>query len=249
MPRCSRCSCRPPERGRGGRRSRHRRRTDGAARRPHSAVAPPAILIREEARMPTGQNSRRLPLRRPEELDAEQSGLYARIVGGPRASQSVPVTAPDGSLLGPFAVMALAPEVGDAVQQLGAALRVSTGVDPLTREAAILLVAAHHRCEFEWFAHSGAAGRAGLTEDQLAALRDGRVPAELPPLTTAVLEVVGSLLRHRSLDDAEYAAAAASLGEQALAEVVWLTGYYSMLAVALATFEPPNPLSGGATFT
>ncbi|MCK6068372.1 MULTISPECIES: carboxymuconolactone decarboxylase family protein [Microbacterium] len=198
--------------------------------------------------MPAGQEGRRLPLRSPEELDPEQSGLYARIVGGPRASQSVPVTAPDGSLLGPFAVMALAPEVGDAVQQLGAALRFSAGLDPLTREAAILLVAAHHRCEFEWFAHSAPAGRAGLTEDQLAALRDGRAPEELPPLTAAALDVVGSLLRHRSLDDAEYAAAVASLGERTLAEVVWLTGYYAMLAVALATFEPPNPLSDGAIF-
>jgi 4-carboxymuconolactone decarboxylase len=66
----------------------------------------------------------------------------------------VPFVLADGSLAGPFGPMTLAAAVGDSVQALGAALRFATGLSDATREAAILLIAAHHRSEFEWLTHA-----------------------------------------------------------------------------------------------
>ena len=53
------------------------------------------------------------------------------------------------------------------------------------------------------------------------------------------MPVVTAMLRSGRVDDAEYERVADGLGEEVLAELVWLTGYYSMLALALAVFAPP----------
>lgn len=191
-----------------------------------------------------GFTSPRLELRHPAELDDDARALYDRIVSGPRKSQAgqAPITDPDGALLGPFGLMTLAPAVGDAIQQVGAALRFATGLSPLVREAAILLVAAHHGSDFEWFAHVGLARAAGLTPRAIAALGAGELPVEVTEGDAAQLRVVQELLATGTLDDEAYTAARAELGERTLAELVWLCGYYGMLALALAVFDPPNPM-------
>jgi 4-carboxymuconolactone decarboxylase len=51
-------------------------------------------------------------------------------------------------------------------------------------------------------------------------------------------------LQH-SVTQADYGIALRILGEQPLAELVWLCGYYSMLAVSLNVFAPENPLVAG----
>src|SRR5262249_47889822 len=98
----------------------------------------------------------RLELLSVPELDQAQRALYDAITGGPRSSQrgTVPITDSDGRLVGPFAIMLLSPEVGDAVQRVGAAVRFTSSLTGREREVAILAVAAGARCDFEWLAHS-----------------------------------------------------------------------------------------------
>jgi len=191
-----------------------------------------------------GESPRRFELVPPAELDAAQRAFYRQVVDGPRGRLGgVPLVDNDGALLGPFALMAMAPALGDAVQELGAAVRYRAGLDAVMREAAILLVAAHHDCAFEWFAHEPAARKLGLNDSQLAQLRAGRPPRGLSPQRTQALIAVNAMLRTGTLDDDAFVRTRADLGEQRVAELVWLTGYYSMLALALAVFDPPNPLS------
>ncbi|HWI31803.1 MAG TPA: carboxymuconolactone decarboxylase family protein [Microbacterium sp.] len=192
----------------------------------------------------------RFPLRPRSALDENQRALYDRIVDGPRKTQKaqVPITDDSGALLGPFGIMTIAPAVGEAVQAVGAALRFSSGLDPVVREAAILLAASHHRCEFEWFAHETPARQAGLDDRQLAALKQGSVPEGLDAQASHALGVVCALLSDGDLDDAAYRAAIGTLGAATLAELVWLCGYYSMLALALAVFDPPNPITADRAF-
>lgn len=188
--------------------------------------------------------SPRVGLTAPDELEPEARELYDRIVSGPRKSQAgqAPITDANGALLGPFGLMTLAPAVGDAIQQVGAALRFSTGLSPLVREAAILLVASHHRSDFEWFAHVGLARASGLTPEHIAALGSGEVPAGLAVEDGDQLRVVRELLTHGGLRDETYRAALRDFGERTIAELVWLCGYYGMLALALEVFAPPNPM-------
>jgi len=183
----------------------------------------------------------RVPLLRPDELDEERARLHAEIAGGPRRSQAavVPLVDDQDRLLGPFGLMLLAPGIGSAVQALGAALRFDESISPRSRELAILAVAAHRRSEFEWLSHENAARAAGIGADQLRALLDGAVPDGLAPVEETVVRTVRRLLDDGELDDDGYAEAVAALGTETLAALVWLVGYYSMLATALATFRPP----------
>lgn len=196
---------------------------------------------------PAAHRQERYHLAEPDSLSPGQRNLYDKIVNGPRKAQKgqVPILDQQGRLLGPFGLMTIAPVVGEAVQSLGSALRFGSSLSPRVREIAILLVAAHFRSEFEWFAHEPAASAAGITEQQLGQLKAGAAPEGLSPEEAIAAKLIKSMLVQHSVTQADYGIALRRLGEQPLAELVWLCGYYSMLAVSLNVFAPENPLAAG----
>lgn len=190
---------------------------------------------------PSSSGTRRLPLLDLAEFDKDQLALYTKIAAGPRAAERgrVPVTDNQGRLLGPFGIMLLAPQVGDAVQAVGAALRFRTAMTPRCRELAILAIASQLGSEFEWIAHVQAARAEGVTQDQLQALLDGGHPHELEVVEALTVATCRTLIVSRGLSDAEYAEVVDVFGTAGVAELVWLVGYYSSLALALEVFNPP----------
>jgi 4-carboxymuconolactone decarboxylase len=187
----------------------------------------------------------RVALLAPDELRGASRVLHETITGGPRGGvAAVPIVDEGGRLLGPFRVMLSSPVIGDAVQALGAALRFHGSLTVRTRELAILTVAAELCSSFEWWAHERAGEAAGLSAEQLEALIVGEVPSGLDPAERLAVGVARALARDRALHEDDYQAAIDTLGEAALAELTWLVGYYSMLALSLAVFAPPNPLAG-----
>lgn len=179
----------------------------------------------------------RIPRLAPHELDADQQRLYAAITGGDRARgpQFFELTDKEGRLEGPFNAMLLNPQIGDALQQLGAAIRYGGRLPARCREIAILAVAAHWQCGFELRAHEPIARQAGLTATQIAGVRNGE-PAELSdPVEAEVLRTTRHLLEHGGLDDDSYAAATA-IGQDKLFELTTLVGYYSLLALQMNAF-------------
>jgi 4-carboxymuconolactone decarboxylase len=185
----------------------------------------------------------RLDLIAPDELAPAQRALYDAITGGPRASQrgTVPITDADGRLLGPFAVMLLAPAVGDAMQQVGAKIRFGTALTGRERELAILSVAGVLRSDFERLAHEPAARALGLTQPQIDAVLSGRIPDDLPADEGLICRLARVMTADRTLSDDDYGVGLAELGQERLAELTWLAGYYAALALALAVFRPALP--------
>lgn len=187
----------------------------------------------------------RLDLIPPAELSPAQRDLYEAIAGGPRASQAgtVPITDADGRLLGPFAVMLLSPEVGHAVQQVGAKIRFGTALTGRERELAILSVAGVLRSDFERLAHEPAARALGLAQEQIDAVLAGRIPDGLSAEEAAAGRLARVMTADRTLSDEDYADGIAALGRERLAELTWLVGYYAALALALAVFRLALPES------
>jgi 4-carboxymuconolactone decarboxylase len=185
----------------------------------------------------------RLPVLHPAELDASQRDLYDRIAGGPRAAgpQLFALTDVEGGLNGPFNAMLYAPPVGDALQALGAAVRYGTTMSDRIREIAILAVAAHWDSEFERYAHEAVGRAAGLTEAEIAALRDGTGEAFDEPTELAALTLVRALLSRSDLDDIEYGRAHTLLGPAMIVELSTLVGYYGTLALQLRIFRIGSP--------
>jgi 4-carboxymuconolactone decarboxylase len=190
----------------------------------------------------------RLDLIVPADLDGAQRALYDAITGGPRASQAgtVPIVDESGRLVGPFAVMLLTPEVGNALQQVGAKIRFAAALTGRERELGILAVAGELRSDFERLAHEPAALRAGLTQAQVNAVLSGQVPGGLTGDEALVCRLARVMTADRNLSDEDYAAGVAALGKERLAELTWLVGYYSALALALAVFRPFLPESFAA---
>lgn len=178
----------------------------------------------------------RLVPRVPDELDPEQRELYETIVGGPRAQgpQHFALVRPDGSLEGPFNALLLSPALGHAVQELGAAIRYRTPtLTPRLRELAILVVAAHWDSAFERRAHEAVGRASGLTDQEVADVRAGRVPDLADPVERAGIHVTRELVRGAAPGRERETV----LGERRLLELSTLVGYYALLALQLRVFD------------
>jgi 4-carboxymuconolactone decarboxylase len=187
----------------------------------------------------------RLDLISPADLDDAQRTVYEAITSGPRAGQAgtVPIVDESGRLVGPFAVMLLTPEIGNAMQQVGAKIRFSTALTGRERELGILAVAGELRSDFERLAHEPAARKLGLTQAQVNAVLSGQVPAGLSGDEALICRLARVMTAERNLRDQDYEAGVAVLGRERLAELTWLVGYYSALALSLAVFRPVLPES------
>ncbi len=119
-------------------------------------------------------------------------------------------------------------------------------LDARLREAVILRVAARSSSEYERTQHDPSARKAGLTDEELAAIRaDG--PVELPGDLGLALRFADECLRDVRASDATFREARGRFSPRQLAELTLLVGFYMMTARFLETLEadidPPVDLS------
>src|ERR1700733_4630802 len=120
----------------------------------------------------------RLPVLSSEEMTPEQVDLYREILGAPRGQgpRAVLLSSGAGGLAGPFNAMLYAPDVGHALQELGAAIRFRTQLSPRVRETAILVVAQAWNSDYERSSHEPMGRDAGVPDPEIKALRAGADP-------------------------------------------------------------------------
>jgi 4-carboxymuconolactone decarboxylase len=175
----------------------------------------------------------RLPALAPEALSPAQQALIESIRSGPRGQAT--------QIRGPFAVFLHSPDYGQLAQQLGGYCRLGTRVPPRLSEFAILLTARLWRSQYEWFAHTGHAQRAGVTPQTIAALQRGRLPKAAPKDELAVYAFVKELYRDKRVSDKTYARLHAFLGNDVMVEFVGILGYYVLVAMSLNEFRMGPP--------
>lgn len=107
-----------------------------------------------------------------------------------------------------------------------------------TREVAILRVAVRRDSRYEWKQHHSIARRAGLDDEEIAAIADGTATGQAGLICTAVDE----LYDDGALTDSTAAALGQVFSEQQLIDLVFLVGTYSMLSMVLNVFGvEPDP--------
>ena len=187
----------------------------------------------------------RLPRLHPPFADPHRQALHAALVGGRRGQgpQAIGLTAPDGSMVGPFGLMLHVPHLGSPLQELGAAVRFETSLTARAREVAILTVAAVTGSEYEQYAHERVGRMVGLSETELDGIRLGGFAhgSGVDPEEAMAAVVARRLAERRPLGDDDYATAVGVLGEQQLLELVVLVGYYAMLAQMMSVFGVGAP--------
>ena len=137
----------------------------------------------------------RLAVLSSDEMTAEQKDLYREILSGPRGQgpRAVLLASGAGGLAGPFNAMLYAPPVGHALQELGAAIRFRSELPPRIREMAILAVAQAWDSAYERASHEPIGREAGLTDEEIEALRGGADPGFADKQEQAAYAVVRAL--------------------------------------------------------
>ena len=188
-------------------------------------------------------NHGRLPWLRPAELDEAQKRLYEQIVGGPRSldAQVSALVDTEGRLHGPFNAFLIDPDIGEAVQNLGSAIRYRSVLRPRAREIATLTVASAVESNFEWHAHTRLGRAAGLTDAETAAIFEGRESETFDADERQIWNVTRNLVHNRDLDDQLFAEVHNTLGDVILMELIVLVGFYELIARSLEVWRTPLP--------
>ena len=138
-----------------------------------------------------------------------------------------------GAVRGPFAMLLHSPDVAARIAHAGAYIRFETTLEGTVRELAILTVARHWDCQYEFTAHQPIAEREGVRPETIAAVRDRTAPAGLDEHEALVFTYVNELLAKKRVPQATFDAMRAWLGDRSLIDLSATIGYYSMLACVL----------------
>jgi 4-carboxymuconolactone decarboxylase len=112
---------------------------------------------------------------------------------------------------------------------------------PKLTELAILIAAREWTNNYEWNAHSRLARTAGLTDEVISALADGRRPLRLADDEEMVWDFCNELLHNKSVSDPAYARVTAKFGEAGAVELASIEGYYTYLSMVMNTARSPLP--------
>ncbi len=172
----------------------------------------------------------RTPYLTPEQMDPQQRRIYEDIV----ASRG-------RWLNGPYAPMLLQPRIAEPAQKLGEFLRYNTSLAPRLSELAIVIVARHWDCDFEWDQHAAIALRSDVSADLVEAIRLRQQPSRLREDEAVVYEFTRQLLERHKVEAAMYERGKATLGLVGVVELTALIGYYTLIALTLNAHEVPLP--------
>ena len=179
----------------------------------------------------------RLPYLQRDDLDHVGQAVWDSLI----STRGRNVVNDAGGLIGPFNAWVQAPGVGARLSELGATLRFETSLDRRIVELAIIVVAAHWKAEFEWWAHARMAREHGVDDAVVDAIRRGETPAFEAGDQAVVYGFARQLVIGRGVDDATFASALELLGRQGVVELVSLCGYYTLVSFTLNAFAVPLP--------
>lgn len=168
------------------------------------------------------------------EMTPEQKNMIDHLLSGERS----------GNLGGPFNVLLRSPEMGDLAQQFGASMRFHAAMPATARETVIIVTARYWMAQFEWTAHRRAALRAGVSPAIVDAIANGRRPAGMDADVETAYNFITELLKTRQVGDAAFDAAKNRFGEKGIVDIIGLSGWYSMVSMALNVDR--YPLADGA---
>jgi 4-carboxymuconolactone decarboxylase len=170
------------------------------------------------------------------EMTEEQRALLYNVVNSARA-----VTNTTGN--GPFNTLLRSPQVGEQSQQLGNAIRFSSGLSGRLREIATLMAGRAWTSSYEWYAHERYARDEGIDAAVIDAIAAHRKPelTAMPAEDAMVWRVADELLYTRRVTDATYEEALKVLGERRLSSSATIAAYYEYVSMLLNVDRYPLP--------
>ena len=158
---------------------------------------------------------------------AESSGFEAKL--------------PDGKLIGPFNTILASPEIASSFLALQASEQEHTSLSERVRQVVILTVGTVWESDYERYAHSAFARRAGLSEDAIRALSQGDEADDLMQEERVAQHFARQLTAEHHVGDELYAEAFAAFGARGIVDLLFLAGCYDTISSLLNVFRVPVP--------
>lgn len=199
-----------------------------------AVLAPVLVVVATQVRV-GGQGDRMPPITR-QELSQAQKEAVAKSFG----SDSPPSAGPYAAWLRSPVVLTGRKVVGDYL------LGYKGTLSPKLTEIAILMAARQWTQQYIWHQHVPLARKAGVRDEVMAAIADGRRPLNMSDDEAAIYDFCDELLRTHGISDATYARALKHFGgEQGVVEAVATVGHWASNAMLMNTVRLPLP--AGAT--
>jgi len=119
--------------------------------------------------------------------------------------------------IGIFNITLRSPELSDAMRGLAGG-RTGAVLSPKQSELAILLAGRYWTTQFEFVVHHHAATQAGLSEETIRAIIEGKRPAALQPDEAPIYDFVMELLNRKQVSDGTFQAARGKVGEKGIVD-------------------------------
>lgn len=145
----------------------------------------------------------------------------------------------NGSKTNIMMVMANNPDLGKAYNIWGKHLLMTNTVPVRPREIIILRVAWNLKSGYEWHNHVGYGINAGLSLDEIAAIRVGSQAGNWNEEDRAVLDSVDEQMQLGRISDATWATLAKYYDRRQLMDLVFCIGHYVMTSWAISSFGVP----------
>jgi 4-carboxymuconolactone decarboxylase len=186
----------------------------------------------------------RLPLVDPATLAGEQREVFDLLMttlvpwadGVPFQSRTA-----DGRLIGPFNSALVNPATSSRFLELQFAEQVHTSLSERVRQVVTLTVGAVWRADYELYAHSAVARKAGLSERSILTLVNGGCPEDLSAEEKIAHRVTRQLCTEHRVDEELYREAERTFGTEGLIDLTTLIGVYHGVCITLTMFAVPAP--------
>jgi 4-carboxymuconolactone decarboxylase len=197
------------------------------------ALALAALPVAVLSTLAAAQAQDRLPTIPPQDYTPEQkqaAEAFAQARGKPP--------------FGPFEPLMYSPEVMTLARSMGDYLRYKPKIGTTLSELVILMTARRWTQDYEWYVHAPIAQKAGIAPEIIAAIRDGRRPAQMSEDETTVYEFTSELQDTKRVSDATFARAEARFGRAGVVDLAAISGYYTFLAMELNAARYAIPADG-----
>ncbi|GAB3554223.1 carboxymuconolactone decarboxylase [Noviherbaspirillum agri] len=178
----------------------------------------------------------RMPALPMEAMDEAQKAAAQELINGPR-----------GAVFGPFIPLMRSPELLNRLQKVGEYLRYQSSLETRINEFVMLIVSRQWTQQFEWCMHYPLALKAGMKQEVLDALAEGRRPPGMAQDEEIAYEVCDELERTRGVSDATYRRAVECYGERGVLDMLGLVGYFTTVSMIMNVAHTPPLKDATAT--
>jgi len=182
-------------------------------------LAGAAASVRAQERMPP------IP---PDQMTDAQKKIVADMVSSPR-----------GRLPPPMVPMLRSPDLMTRIGGLGDHILFHNSLNPKIFEQTVLMVARQWTQQFEWRHHYPLALKAGVKQDTVDAIAEGRRPPGLDEQESAAYDFATELLVNKSVSDPTYARFLGKFSEENVMDMVGTLGFYTSISMVINVDRTP----------